>query len=147
MISFGVDCSTYNMATVASRVYLGIRKPLTTAILLLQVLSLVSLIQCYQGDVSRGRLSLQLVRGPVVVSREENSFSQSAFSRRRERRDIRIGEEIALRVEGGLATECKAKGLVMCGDTCVEQCCNMAKGCMFSPFQAGKLSNIAKVRA
>jgi hypothetical protein len=135
------------MATATSRIYLGIRKALTATILLLQILSLVSLVQCYRGDISRGRQSPQLVRGLVVVSREENPFSPPITSRRRKRRDPGTGEGIALKVEIRSAAECNAKGLVICGDMCVEKCCNVAKGCLFLPFQAGKLCNYANVGA
>lgn len=115
------------MARTTSWIYLGIRKPLIATILLLQLLSLVSLVQCYPGGVSRGQLSPQLARGTVVVTRE-NLSSPSIISRQRRRRDPGIGEGFAFKMEGRSPAECKAKGLVICGDTCVEQCCNAAKG-------------------
>ncbi|KAF8458463.1 hypothetical protein BGX38DRAFT_569212 [Terfezia claveryi] len=116
------------MAKTTSWIYLGIRNPLTATILLLQLLSLVSLVQCYPGGVSRGRLSPQLVRCTVVVTREGNLSSPSIISRQRKRRDTGISEGFAFKKEGRSAAECKAKGLVICGDTCAEQCCNAAKG-------------------
>ncbi|KAF8419551.1 hypothetical protein EV426DRAFT_709770 [Tirmania nivea] len=119
------------MTSAKSWICLEIRKPLTACILLLQVLSLVSVVQCYQGDVSRGRLPPHLVHVPAVVAREKNPFSLPTFPRRRKRRDTGIGEGITLMEDGSTsvtATGCKEKGLVMCGDKCVEKCCNAEKG-------------------
>ena len=114
------------MARATSRVYLGLRKPLAATILLLQVLSLVSLVQCYRGDVSDGRLSPQLVRG---LAREENPFFPSTVSRRRKRRGTGTGEETTLKVEGRSApVKCMA-------------------GCMFLLFQSRRFVQLANVRA
>lgn len=99
------------MARAASRVYLGIHRPLTATILLLQVLSLVSLVQCYGGDVSGRRLSPQLVHDlagvPALVAREKNPFSPPTFSRQRNKQDAGIGG-ILLTV-----AECKAEGCML----------------------------------
>lgn len=117
------------MARATPRIYFGIRNPLHAAILLLQVLSLVSLVQCYRGDVSRGS---QLVRGLVAVAREENP---STFSRRRKRRGAGTGEGIALKVEGRSAPiECKAGLLCPANSSCMTKgelgyCCEKGKLC------------------
>lgn len=87
----------------------------------------------------------------ALAALERGQLTPLTLSQRRKKRDTRIWEGIALKMEGRSVTvtaaECKVEGLEICGDKCVKQCCNAGKGCMFLSFQVGIWSNYANFTA